>query len=113
MVQPNDNAQLDNVIPFELVHQKGKDGFQERNEAESDPVRHPLRGVAVKVLPTLQGLERHVGGVQKSSQIYHELDAASKVHAQKEGQKRGNEKVDLGVARLFFQLPESLCSNNR
>ncbi len=112
MVQPNDGQYLDGVEKAYRAGQEGEGVFHEVDGAENDPVCHPLGGISVNVLASLQSLEGHVSGVQKANKVGSELHS-SRGQNQHDGEgEGGGEEVDLGVSGLLLELLEFLCKNN-
>lgn len=111
MVQPNYGHDLDGVKEFNRTGQEREGVFHEVDGAENDPVCHPLGGVSVDTLSSVQGLERHVSRVNKSNQVRGEFHSScGQNHGGEKGDSSGK-KVDLGVTGLFFEFLKFLCKD--
>ena len=113
MVQPNYGHDLDGVEEFHRTRQEREGVFHEVDGAENDPVCHPLSGISVDTLSSVQGLERHVSRVNESNQVRGKLHSSSgQNHGGEEGDASG-EEVDLGVSGLFLEFLKFLCDYKR
>ena len=110
VVQPDHRQNLDGVEKADRAGQEGKGVLHEVDGAENDPVGHPLCGVSVNVLASLQGLEGHVRGVDEANKVRCELHSSRDQYQGDQKGDAGGEKQDLGVSRLLLELLEFLCN---
>lgn len=103
MVQPNEEANLEEKVKWDPGNEEGGAGLYDGGSTENNPVCEPL--LIIGGASRVDGLERHIRGVNEGDEIGHELGTTNEKNEAANEEAKGKEKERLGLSGLVFKFP--------